>query len=793
MIRYRGWFFLLAVAMFAVAWPLSQQLKLDRSLERMFPSGDPDRNAFELLESRFGVSRFLVFAYRDPTLWESSGKGIERAKQFRSQLEAIQGVRYALDISRIDDMLQTLRGPSLFGVLTAKPPHPLLDPKDRIAEEYRDLFVGQTHARDTDLVAIGVLLDPKTDPASSQRTLTELRTLSRAMPDGMLVGHLAMVDEGFREIEKDGERLAVYSAVCLTIFMLVGFRSVRWALIMIVVVQWSLVVTRAILVLLDWELSMVSSMLSSIVMVVAVATTMHWMFRFHQEYELDEKNSDARSRARGALQRSLSQLIWPIIWACITDAIGFCSLTLSRVGPVQDYGSMMAVACMVVLFGIIALIPTLALLGPDFSGAGPIRSWFRLGQLPGEAWLQRQLQNLLAWVLSHRSVVILGVTLLAVIAIIGSTRLRVETDFLKNFHARSPIAHAYRAVETELGGAGIWDVTVPAPPTITPEYFEMVESLTHDLLAIEIPGFPPLRLTSALSLADTDRVANGSALLRVMPIEARLLGMKQSMGNFFETLLVQKEDKRYLRIMLRARERAESVQKTELITKVQRTVAEHLQRDSWQRIGRSTPTSSDIVASSSTRLSSSDTVHDSNSGSNSGAAGYYILLTRLVEHVVADQWLAFAVATAGIALAMACALRDLRLAIIGLIPAILPNLVVLGVLGWSGTAVNLGAAMIAAVSMGLGVDSSLHYLIRYQREREHGRTLREALQVSQGETGLAVLMATLALVIGFASMGFSEFLPTVAFGTLAAWTMLGGLIGNLCVLPALVSWIAREK
>jgi predicted RND superfamily exporter protein len=161
--------------------------------------------------------------------------------------------------------------------------------------------------------------------------------------------------------------------------------------------------------------------------------------------------------------------------------------------------------------------------------------------------------------------------------------------------------------------------------------------------------------------------------------------------------------------------------------------------------------------------------------------------------VVADQWLAFAVATFGIAIAMACALRDMRLATIGLIPAILPNLVVLGVLGWSGTAVNLGAAMIAAVSMGLGVDSSLHYLIRYQRERKGGRTLREALQVSQGETGLAVLMATLALVVGFASMALSEFLPTVAFGTLAAWTMLGGLIGNLCILPALVSLVEREK
>jgi predicted RND superfamily exporter protein len=54
-------------------------------------------------------------------------------------------------------------------------------------------------------------------------------------------------------------------------------------------------------------------------------------------------------------------------------------------------------------------------------------------------------------------------------------------------------------------------------------------------------------------------------------------------------------------------------------------------------------------------------------------------------------------------------------------------------------------------------------------------------------------MATIALVVGFASMGFSEFLPTVAFGTLAAWTMLGGLIGNLCILPALVSLVEQEK
>ncbi|MCU0708204.1 MAG: MMPL family transporter [Pirellula sp.] len=783
MIRYRGWFFLLAVLTFIVAWPLSEQLHLDRSLERMFPSNDPDRMAFERLEDRFGVSRFLVFAYRDPQLWDASGQGIQRAKDLRTQLESIEGVRYALDVSRIDDMLSTLRGPSMLGAFTGKPKsHPLLDDKDPIAVQYKKMFEGQTHANDTDLVAIGVLLDSDLTSEAITSTLAQLRQLANSTPDGMLVGHLAMVDEGFREIEQDGQRLAIYSTLSLTLFMLIGFRSLRWALIIIVVVQWSLVVTRAVLVLLDWELTMVSSMLSSIVMVVGVATTMHWMFGYHRQFESDNSSVSTKERALGAMQRSLSSLWWPITWACVTDAIGFGSLMLSRVGPVQDYGSMMAVACSVVLVGIFSMVPTLALWGPNLSAAKHTSFWFRVGDLPGEAWLQQRLQSLLKFVLARRFLVLGTVSLVTLVAVMGATRLRVETDFLKNFHTESPISRAYHAVETELGGAGVWDVTVPAPATITPEYFSQVQDLTSALLSIEVPSPEPksqdrLRLTSALSLADTDRVASSSALLRVVPIEARLFGMRQSMGTFFDTLLAGGEGDRYLRIMLRARERSESQQKVALIDKVQSVLAEHMDRPYWKELR------------SLNQTLRSSTPSEGNATESYGAAGYYVLLTRLVEHVVADQWLSFAVATIGIGLAMAIALRNLRLAIAGLVPAVLPNLVVLGVLGWNGTAVNLGAAMIAAVSMGLGIDSSLHYLFRYRRERELGASGSQALRIAQSETGLAVLMATLALIVGFGSMAFSNFLPTAAFGTLAAWTMLGGLIGNLCILPAIVSWL----
>lgn len=771
MIQKRWFWFAIAMLLLAIAWPISQRLSLDRSLERMFPSNDVDRLEFQRIEERFGVSQFLVFAYRDPDLWATDGSGIDRAMKWRKAIEQTPGVAYALDLSRVDEMLTTLRGPAGFlGALTgAKQQRPLLDANNSLAKEYRHLFTGQTHSATTDLVAIGIVLD------KNQSSLAPLRQLANSAPGGLLVGHVAMVDEGFQEIEQDGNRLGIYSTLSLTTLMLLGFRSIRWAVIVVVVVQWSLILTRAILVLLHWELTMVSSMLSSIVMVVGVATTLHWMFGYQKEYQARSHELDPQVRAQEALGASMKRLWQPIFWAIVTDAIGFASLALSRVGPVQDYGSMMAIACAVVFLGIFCLVPTLALLP---LGWHRIRSAsYELGSVPGESWIQSMLQRALDLVCRHRKLVIACAGLLMILGIIGSSRLKVETDFLKNFQSDSPIAQAYRAVETELGGAGIWDVMVPAPVPMTEEYLDRVLEMEKELLAIEVPPKEPdgqtLRLTSALSLADTDRVARGAAVLRMVPLEARLLGMKQSMGNFFATLLSESEEGRSMRIMLRSQERSESEQKMELIAQVRQVVQKHR-----EALGS---------------LSNQDTA----------VTGYYVLLTKLVEHVVSDQWKSFLVAALGIGLAMSVALRSVKFAAMAMVPAVLPSLVVLGILGALGVRMNLGAAMIAAVSMGLGVDSSLHYLFRYRQEKlalgrpandvdaQPSAVVIQSLRASQGETGMAVLMATLALVIGFGSMAVSDFLPTVAFGSLAAWTMVGGLAGNLLLLPALVTWLDR--
>lgn len=234
------------------------------------------------------------------------------------------------------------------------------------------------------------------------------------------------------------------------------------------------------------------------------------------------------------------------------------------------------------------------------------------------------------------------------------------------------------------------------------------------------------------------------------------------MGSFVDTLVTKPSTgQRCLRIMLRSREQAESAQKEQLIAEVRQQVEMTIGSLEWK--------------------SAMD-----QSQAQAMVSGYYLLLSQLVSSIVEDQWRCFAVATIGIWIAMAIALRSSWLALLTILPNALPSLCILGWMGWTGTRVNLGAAMIAAVSMGLSVDSSLHYLIRFQRERKVGRSFDEALIAAQSEIGMAMLLSTLALVLGFGSLAVSNFLPTVVFGTTASISMVGGLLCNLAVLPALL-------
>jgi predicted RND superfamily exporter protein len=137
------------------------------------------------------------------------------------------------------------------------------------------------------------------------------------------------------------------------------------------------------------------------------------------------------------------------------------------------------------------------------------------------------------------------------------------------------------------------------------------------------------------------------------------------------------------------------------------------------------------------------------------------------------------------------ATRSMRLASAALVPNVLPALLVLAVVGLCGGKLNMGAAMIAAVSIGLSIDGSVHFLSGYRRLRRRGHDAAAAAVASASNVGVPLFLATVALVIGFSVLATSEFVPTATFGLLVAATMAAGTGINLTLLPALVAWIDR--
>jgi uncharacterized protein len=747
-IAWRWGLFLAAVLAGVLMLPLSRQLEYDRSIENMFSTGDPRLAAYRQFQRTFGQDDLVLLVYEDAGLWGEDGGGLARVEQVTQQVRQVSGVRDVFSLSVLNRLLAPLRTS-------------IDDPEHRMAEAFREMFVGYTHGHDRQVASIVCLLEPMTmaDP-EMQRTIAELREVARSLPGGLapgvLVGEAVMVSDSFRYVEEDAERLGWISSLLLGLTIIVCLRSLRWVAIALLVVQWTVIMTQGMLSLSGLRLSMVSSMLTAVVTVIAVATVLHIAIHFRD-------NCARGIRPRVALQHALSLLALPIFWACMTDAVGFLSLLVADVGPVRDFGWMMALGALLVFPAAFLLVPCAALFGRASRGHPSSL---------GERRLEAGLARLAAAVMHRPRWVALGLGAVLIVAVTGAARLRIETDFTRNFRRGSPIAEAYDFVERRLGGAGVWDVMVPAPAVLTEEYLSRIRALQQQLRELPSPhvdGEPAL--TKVLSLVDALDAAKFQPGLEMMPAELRARGMQVMMPDFFNSLRGQDREtgQHYLRIMLRSHDRREATGKQAVITDVTRLVQEQgpLPNSSGESAGS-------VPGPAEPRVT-----------------GYFVLLTHLVMNVLRDQWICFSLTIIGVGLMIAAAMRSVLLSLAALISNAFPIIVLLGMLGWWGVKLNMGAAMIAAVSMGLSVDGSIHYLYAFRRARWAGESTEAALQQAQQTVGRAMVFATLALVVGFLALCVSQFVPTIYFGVLGSLSLAGGLLGNLVVLPLLLKLWSR--
>ncbi len=703
----------------------------------MFSPDDALLPPYHLLQNTFGGNEVVIAVYVDPDLLNADKSGIERLAKIALQCRAVPGVHDVLSLDR------------LIGEEVVNHDNPLALPTQLLFENY-------THGADGRTVAAVCLLMPESKSSVSRReTIAQLQGIIRNLPDGLPPGWLAgepvMVSDGLRYVEEDGQRLGTWSTILLSAVILLCFRSLRWVVIPLLVVQLTLLLTKATLVVSGLRLSLVSSMLGAIVTVVGIATVVHLIVRFRE-------GRLAGLAPQEALARAGTLLAVPIFWAIATDTVGFGSLLAADVGPIQDFGRMMAIGSLLVLVCVVLVVPALALVG-------------RFDTMPRQAWGERRLSATLTKLperaAKHPLLTVLVMLLITGFSVAGVLRLEVETDFTNNFRHDSPIVGAYEFVEENLGGAGVLDILLPAPEALDWNYLRRTQRLEtrlrNEVTVLNENGQSIPGLTKVISLSDAVIASSVVDLnkirlktIRGSLVRASLAGMQLRIPAFYDALYGHEPgtDRHYFRIMLRARERQDAEQKQSIIDQV-------------------------------TQITLQEFPH-TEAASDAQVTGFYVLLTNLIESMIRDQWITFGIAAAGIFVMMTIAFRNPVYAAVAMVPNALPILLVLGLMGWLDLRMNMGAAMIAAVSMGLSVDSSIHYITSFQRSRREGKAVADALAEVQQTVGLAVVFSTLALIAGFSILCTSEFVPTIYFGVLVSLSMLGGLVGNLLLLPLML-------
>ncbi|MEX0820187.1 MAG: MMPL family transporter, partial [Pirellulaceae bacterium] len=257
LIAFRWPLLALAVVAALCAYPAAGRMQFDRSIENMFSPDDPLLPPYHLLRDTFGGNEVVLAVYVDPELLNPDKSGIRRLAEIAERCQAVPGV---------DDVLSLDRPIG----------EEVVDADNPLAVATQELFENYTHSADGETVAAVCLLLPEQKSTVSRReTIDRLHEVIRDLPDGLPPGWLAgepvMVSDGLRYVEEDGQRLATWSTILLSVVILLCFRSLRWVLIPLLVVQLTLLLTKATLVVSGLRLSLVSSMLAAIVTVIGIA------------------------------------------------------------------------------------------------------------------------------------------------------------------------------------------------------------------------------------------------------------------------------------------------------------------------------------------------------------------------------------------------------------------------------------------------------------------------------------------------------------------------------------------
>ena len=552
----------------------------------------------------------------------------------------------------------------------------------------------------------------------------------------------------------------------LVIMLSIIFRQPRFVLLPLCSCVFAVVIMMGLLGLTGWPVTVISSNFISLMLILTMSMNVHLIVRYRQL-----SRDFAGQNQTELVSRTVRRMVWPCLYTALTTMIGFGSLVVSDIKPVIDFGWMMTLGLSVTFMTSFLLFPVI-LVSLDKKITSPGKQ-----EVPFTASLARITEK-------FGNGVVVTALLLAALSLYGVSRLKVENSFVNYFSDTTEIHQGLTLIDNELGGTAPMDVVLKFDPV--KEYGEEEESLEgedeFDDLDDLFGGFdeePADPADAWFTAYKVDRIKAVHDYLDSLPAVGKVLSLA--------SLLRLAED-------LNEGEEFDAFELAIINKKMPQEIKEQL-IDPYISIANNEARINIRILDSLPELRRKQFLEkiDADLRTELGltedefqVSGMMVLYNNMLQSLFTSQIETLGVVMLGIALMLLVLFRSFSLALIGILPNILAAGIILGLMGILDIPLDMMTITIAAITIGIAVDNSIHYIYRFREEYPGKADYVSTLHYCHANIGRAVFYTAITIIIGFSILVMSNFIPTIYFGLLTALAMFIALLAALTLLPKLI-------
>ena len=514
------------------------------------------------------------------------------------------------------------------------------------------------------------------------------------------------------------------------------FRRPSGMLLSIAVVVFTFLIVLSIQVLLGFKLNNFTANMPVFVIAIGIADAMHlyWIYLIGRRKGLDNHE---------AIHYSVEKNFLPIFLTSVTTAVGFASLGISAIIPIKTLGIATANAALLAFVLTILFVPAvLAIINPKVKEKERIKVKEQKSHFA---------QDYSRFIIKHDIKIIIASFIIFGAIGLGLTQVKVDSNTVRYFREDVGFRQTVTFIEAQLTGPMAYEIVVDSKRKDgikAPEFMKEVEKFSSEYKA----KYSDIRHMSSL----VDVVKKFSEVMTGMKeipdsqelIAQYLLLYSLSLPQGMEINDRMDVDEQYLRLSASV-----NIVDTSLDLEMIQWA-----EDWW----KNTPYSAKIN-------------------------GQTVMFAHM-QHDVTDTLIqSIVLAISVVSIMMFFIFKSIRMVPLFVIPNVLPIVLVVGIMGWLGMTVDIGVAISGAIIIGVAVDDTIHFLVKYKEARQKGYNFEDSLTYIMQYAGSAIIFTTIILSISFTIFGFSQFVPNVNFGIVTAIALIIAVAVDLIMLPAILS------